>query len=87
VSGRTEPCDHCDRKFADANAVRQHIRHRHPQIKGVKRARASAPAQMTPSDAYDFVDSLGLPDGAHWAMLEELTGLEPAEFAFLGDGL
>lgn len=80
---KNTPCPHCSRKLADDNAVRQHIRHRHPDVKhvpGVKRAKRAAP-RMTAQDAYDFVDSLDLPDGAHWAMLEELTGLEPGDFA------
>jgi len=36
---------------------------------------------MSAGDAYDFVDSLDLPDGAHWAMVEELSGAEPGDFA------
>jgi hypothetical protein len=42
---------------------------------------------MDAATAYELVDALDLPDGAHWAMLEELTGMEPADFAMLGDDL
>lgn len=88
MTERTVPCEHCGRKFADSNDVRQHTRHRHPSVKlppkrkgDDRRARRAA---MQPDDAYAFVDSLDLPDGAHWAMLEEMTGLEPADFANIG---
>jgi hypothetical protein len=84
-AAKTVPCGHCSRKFTDDNAVRQHVRHRHPHVKGVKRASQPVRAVMDPDDAYTFVDALDLPDGAHWAMIEEMTGLEPADFAFMGD--
>ena len=36
---------------------------------------------MSPPDAYEFVSAIDLPDGAHWAMIEELSGADAADFA------
>ena len=36
--------------------------------------------KMLPRDAYDLCDSMDLPDGAFWAMVEELSGATPDEF-------
>jgi hypothetical protein len=36
--------------------------------------------KMSPQDAYDLCDSFDLPDGAFWAMVEEMSGAEPADF-------
>ena len=87
MSAKTVPCKHCSRKFVDENAAWNHARHRHLHAKLGKRPQASSPTRMDAATAYELVDALDLPDGAHWAMLEELTGMEPADFAMLGDDL
>ena len=38
-------------------------------------------AAMGRDDVWDMVEAMDLPDGAHWAMIEELSGLEPGDFA------
>jgi hypothetical protein len=35
--------------------------------------------KMSAEDAMDLADSMDLPDGAYWAMVEELSGCEPAD--------
>ena len=87
---RDTPCPHCSRKVAGEHALQQHIRHRHPRVKGAKKIKSSRVFHRSGADlaeTYAMVDALDLPDGAHWAMIEEITGLEPADFAFLSDDL
>lgn len=35
--------------------------------------------KMSAKDAMNLVESMDLPDGAYWAMVEELSGCEPAD--------
>lgn len=35
--------------------------------------------KMSAQDAMDLADDMDLPDGAYWAMVEELSGCEPAD--------
>jgi len=35
--------------------------------------------KMSAKDAMDFADDCDLPDGAYWAMVEELSGCEPVD--------
>lgn len=35
--------------------------------------------KMSAKDAMDFAEGCDLPDGAYWAMVEELSGCEPAD--------
>ena len=32
-------------------------------------------------DIYEMVEAMDLPHRAHWVMIEELSGLEPGDFA------
>jgi hypothetical protein len=44
------------------------------------RKKAEPKHDMTPQDAMEFCDGLDLPDGAYWAMIEDLSGAEPSDF-------
>ncbi len=35
--------------------------------------------KMSGKDAMDICDGMDLPDGAYWAMVEEMSGCEPAD--------
>lgn len=35
--------------------------------------------KMSPADAMELADDMDLPDGAYWAVVEELSGCEPAD--------
>lgn len=35
--------------------------------------------KMSAKDAMEMADDMDLPDGAYWAMVEELSGCEPAD--------
>ena len=76
--------DGCGKKFGSQAAKNSHRKMKHgkvtPQADPYKR-RAKPMAGMSPDDVYDFVDALDLPDGAHWAMIEEMSGFEPGDFA------
>lgn len=37
--------------------------------------------------AYAICDDMDLPDGAFWAMVEEMSGAEPADFVLRGPGV
>ena len=54
---------------------------------GRKHSRRARHDHMNPDDAIDFVESLGLPDGATLAMVEELSGMEACDgyAAYQGD--
>lgn len=73
----------CGKQFSSQVAKNTHRRDKHG-----KRVRRSNPyngksfpmAGLPRDDVYAFVDALDLPDGAHWAMIEELSGLEPGDF-------
>lgn len=78
---RLHECGTCHKQFATQRARDDH---RHMKCGGrrSKRQPNGPPmAGMTPDDVYDFVDAMDLPDGAHWAMIEELSGYEPGDFA------
>jgi len=70
----------CGKTFSNRWAKDQHRRDSHGKPDKTRFLRASR-HPMSAGDAYDFVDSLDLPDGAHWAMVEELSGAEPGDFA------
>lgn len=71
-------CSVCGKRFATKNAMQQHKRDAH----GDAKADNEKPLSGWSSDwVYDFVDDMDLPDGAHWALIEELSGLEPGDFA------
>jgi hypothetical protein len=36
--------------------------------------------RLDPGDAFDLIDD-DLPDGAYWAMMEEMTGMDTADLA------
>jgi len=46
-----------------------------------RRKREAAPALLDIDTAVDIADDADLPDGAYWALIEELTGKEPGEVA------
>lgn len=48
--------------------------------RGKKQSQQEQP-MMDPKDAYDLCEGMDLPDGAFWAMVEEMSGAEPADFA------
>jgi hypothetical protein len=79
MSDKPHACtaDGCTKSFASKRARHQHVCAVHQR----KKPAARPMARMSRGDVYDFVDALDLPDGAHWAMIEELSGLEPADFA------
>ncbi|WP_397586778.1 hypothetical protein [Sphingobium fuliginis] len=75
--------DGCGRTFANQQAKNDHRRDKHGKKtrQGDPYNRKRPMAAMDRDDVYAFVDALDLPDGAHWAMIEELSGLEPGDFA------
>ncbi len=44
-----------------------------------KAKRKEKEVKMSAKDAMDFAEGCDLPDGAYWAMVEELSGCEPAD--------
>lgn len=76
--------DGCGKAFTSQAAKNSHRRDKHG-----KKARQADPYRrnarpmdgLDPDFIYGFVDDMDLPDGAHWAMIEELSGLEPGDFA------
>lgn len=76
--------DGCGKTFRSKAAKGQHRVDAHGKRSKAhyRRLAGSGPmAGMAPGDVYNFVDALDLPDGAHWAMIEELSGYEPGDFA------
>jgi hypothetical protein len=83
--------DGCGKTFADQAAKNSHRRDKHGKKRnrhGKKvrqnddcRRHAQPLAGLDRDFIYDMVDGMDLPDGAHWAMIEELSGLEPGDFA------
>lgn len=84
MTDKTYTCtlDGCGKTFANQQAKNDHRRDKHG-----KKARQADPhrrrvmAGVDRGFVYDFVDAMDLPDGAHWAMIEEFSGLEPGDFA------
>lgn len=71
----TFACGLCHKPFSTKSARKRHRK----RGCGVK---AGLPlAGMAAQDVWDLVESMDLPDGAHFAMIEELSGLEPGDFA------
>ncbi len=86
MSEKTLTCtiDGCGKKFASKKAKESHRLHKHGIApKWSKRQERYSPPMrdLDPDFIYSFVDDMDLPDGAHWAMIEELSGLEPGDFA------
>ena len=78
------PCtfDGCGKAFETKLARHNHRRDKHEKPLRHKPAQNNYPcANMARDDIYEMVESMDLPDGAHWAMIEELSGLEPGDFA------
>lgn len=76
--------DGCGKTFANQADKNQHRRDKHGKKwrQGDPYRRHAKPMAGLDQDfIYDFVDDMDLPDGAHWAMIEELSGLEPGDFA------
>lgn len=74
--------DGCGKKFASKKAKENHRKMKHGiEPKWQKRQDTPPMAGLDPDFIYDLVDGMDLPDGAHWAMIEELSGLEPGDFA------
>jgi hypothetical protein len=77
--------DGCGKRFASQAAKNSHRKMKHgkarPQGRSGYQRQQRPLAGMSPRDVYDFVDAMDLPDGAHWVMIEELSGLEPGDFA------
>lgn len=77
--------DGCKKSFVDLRARHQHRCSKH--WKKSKKSNCETRMDCYPmhvmnrNDKYDSVDVLGLPDGAHWAMIEEMFNLEPSDFA------
>jgi len=72
--------DRCGATFPNQAAKNQHRMAKHD-----KKTQQCDPynrrARMSARDAMDFADGCDLPDGAYWAMIEELSGAEPGDFA------
>jgi len=70
-------CKTCGRSFASLNGVIDHerMKHEQPERFGGKRP----PRRLDIETASDIADDL--PDGAYWALMEELTGMDPGEIA------
>ena len=76
--------DGCGQQFATQAAKNSHRRDKHGarKVKRSPRHRDVHPMQgLDPDFVYSFVEDMDLPDGAHWAMIEDLSGLEPGDFA------
>ena len=73
---KTHACKTCGKRFASDKSMQQHGRAAHSKVRKI----AIPFANMGHQDVYDLVESMDLPDGAHWAMIEELSGLEPSDF-------
>jgi hypothetical protein len=72
----------CSRAFGDKRALHQHRCAKHWRKRpAVKPDNARPLGGWSADDVYSFVEDMDLPDGAHWAMIEELSGLEPGDFA------
>jgi hypothetical protein len=86
MSGKNYTCmiDGCGKQFAS-----QAAKNNHRKMKHGKKCRQGDPykrqsrlfAGADRDFIYSLVDDMDLPDGAHWAMIEELSGLEPGDFA------
>jgi hypothetical protein len=75
--------DGCGKSFVNQGAKNAHRRDKHSKKtrQGDPYNRTRPPmAGMSPDDVYTLVEAMDLPDGAHWAMIEELSGLEPGDF-------
>jgi hypothetical protein len=44
-----------------------------------KKRKAQEDVKMSAQDAMDLCDDMDLPDGAYWAMVEEMSGCTPDE--------
>ena len=78
------PCvfDGCSKAFETKLARHNHRRDKHEKPLRHQPGQNKPPrAGMMPNDVYEMVEAMDLPDGAHWAMIEELSGFEPGDFA------
>jgi hypothetical protein len=77
--------DGCGKTFATKSAKKHHRTDAHgikPHIPpSSQNWLARRDSRMSAADAMEFADGCDLPDGAYWAMIEELSGAEPADFA------
>lgn len=81
--GKKFQCSTCNKPFKTSRGCAEHISTVHTKKGGdvlekVNLATYESP-KMSAKDAMDFAESCDLPDGAYWAMVEELSGCEPAD--------
>lgn len=49
------------------------------------KAEKKSEVKISAQDAMELADDMDLPDGAYWAIIEELSGCEPADCIDLDD--